>query len=277
MKPEGSPAISRLSMFDDRSDGHSMYLLYLDESGNPDEPADRHFVLGGAAIFERQTFFRSSDLHAIQTRHFPQTQPLEFHTQSILSGKGFWREIQRSVREAILEEIAQVIADPHIVLFAAAVEKDAELHGEEAVKHATEQICSRFDMFLKRLYHTDENPQRGLIVFDEGRFEHRHRIWVRGFRDMGTQWGDVLANLADIPFFASSKETRLLQVADYVAHSVFRLYERRDPKLIQPILDRFDQEHGKLHGLVHVSKARTGCECPACASRRAPHHFGSWI
>jgi len=26
-----------------------MYLLHLDESGNEDNPADRHFVLGGAA------------------------------------------------------------------------------------------------------------------------------------------------------------------------------------------------------------------------------------
>ena len=31
-----------------------MFLLYLDESGNENEPADRYFVLAGLALFERQ-------------------------------------------------------------------------------------------------------------------------------------------------------------------------------------------------------------------------------
>lgn len=34
-----------------------MYLFYIDESGNEDDPADRHFVLGGTAVFERVSFF----------------------------------------------------------------------------------------------------------------------------------------------------------------------------------------------------------------------------
>ncbi len=31
-----------------------MYLLYLDESGNENDPNDRYFVLGGVALFERR-------------------------------------------------------------------------------------------------------------------------------------------------------------------------------------------------------------------------------
>ena len=34
-----------------------MYLLYLDESGNENDPNDRYFVLAGLALFERQTYF----------------------------------------------------------------------------------------------------------------------------------------------------------------------------------------------------------------------------
>jgi hypothetical protein len=69
----------------------------------------------------------------------------------------------------------------------------------------------------------------------------------------------------------------LLQLADYVAHAVFLLYERRNPELIRPILDRFDCKHGVVHGLVHESKNKRGCECPACFSRRTPHSHGTWM
>lgn len=33
-----------------------MQLLYLDESGNEADSADRFFVLGGLSLFERQTY-----------------------------------------------------------------------------------------------------------------------------------------------------------------------------------------------------------------------------
>ncbi len=255
-----------------------MYLLYVDESGNPDGPDDRYFVLGGAAIFERQTFFLSQKLDEVQTRHFPGLPPIEFHTESIRAGRGFWRRVEQTRKRAVLDEISQVIQRairPGLVLFAAAVQKDAHLHGEAAVRAATEYVCKRFDTFLMRRYHEDDDPQRGLLVFAEGRFHQRSRVWVQEFRRLGTQWG-VLRNLSDIPYFASTKETRPLQLADFVAHAVFLLYERRDASLIRPILSQFDQKDGVIHGMVHVSNNKPGCECPTCASRRMPHSTGAW-
>jgi Protein of unknown function (DUF3800) len=252
------------------SDGSIMYLLYLDESGNPDDPADKHFVLGGVAVFERQTFFLSSNVDALQTKHFPGLPPIEFHTSPIRSGKGFWRNIDRPRKEAVLEGLSNVLTsanDPSVVLFSAVIEKNETTYGEEAVKLATEQVCKRFDIFLMRQYQEYKNPQRGLLVFAESHFQQRAKLWVQGFRKLGTQWG-VLRNLSDIPYFASTRETRLLQLADFVAHATFISYEKQDQSLITKLLHKFDQKDGVLHGLVHVSKTRTGCTCPACASRR---------
>lgn len=65
-------------------------------------------------------------------------------------------------------------------------------------------------------------------------------------------------------------------MADYVAHAVYGLYENGDASLIRPILGRFDQRGGTLHGLVHVTPEWQTCGCPACTSRREPGHFGSW-
>lgn len=255
-----------------------MFLLYIDESGNEDNPADKYFVLAGAAVFERVTFFLSQAFDEVQAKHFPGSPPIPFHAQHIRSGKDFWRTVDETKRAEVLADLANAIATSNRpVLFAAAIEKTNLLHGEDAVEHATAEICRRFDLFLKRKFTDEGDPQRGLLIFSEGRFHKRARIWVRGFRNLGTRWG-VLHNLADIPYFASMTETRLLQVADIVAHAVFMLYERRDATLIKPFLDRFDRKDGVLHGLVHHRAHHlTICECPSCASRATPGVYGSWI
>ena len=257
-----------------------MFLLYIDESGNEDNPADNYFVLAGVAVFERVAFFLSQAFDQVQAKHFPGVPPVPFHAQHIRSGKDFWRNVDEAKRAEVLADLATAIASsnrPGVVLFAAAIEKTNLLYGEAAVEQATAEICRRFDLFLKRKYVEDDDPQRGLLIFSEGRFHKRARIWVRGFRELGTRWG-VLHNLADIPYFASMTETRLLQVADIVAHAVFMLYERRDASLIRPFLDRFDRKDGVLHGLVHHrANNLTACECPSCASKTEAGAFGSWV
>jgi len=80
-----------------------MYLLYLDESGNESDPSDKFFVLGGAAVFERVTFFLSQALESVQTKHFPGVPPVEFHTSPIRTGKGFWRNIPEAKRLEVLD------------------------------------------------------------------------------------------------------------------------------------------------------------------------------
>jgi Protein of unknown function (DUF3800) len=62
-----------------------MYILYLDESGNENDPNDRFFVLGGIALFERQTYFLSQSVDVVQTSHFQGMQPIPFHASEILS------------------------------------------------------------------------------------------------------------------------------------------------------------------------------------------------
>jgi hypothetical protein len=254
-----------------------MYLLYLDESGNPEDPSDTHFVVAGVAVFERVTFFLSQAVDLVQEKHFPGLPPVEFHASHIRNGKGFWRNVDVPTRGFVLEDLAQVIDksnNPGVVLFAAVVEKSSALYGEEAVRSATEQVCKRFDTFLTRRAQEHDDPQRGLIVFAESHYQQRAKLWVRGFREMGTQWG-VLRNLSDSPYFASTKESRLLQLADFVSHSIFLLYERGDVSLAKGIVHRMDQKDGKIHGLAHISPRKgVACDCPVCASRRVPYSFG---
>ena len=256
-----------------------MYLLYLDESGNESDANDQYFVLAGIALFERQTYYLSERVEAIQRKHFPNHQPITFHMTNIRAKKGLWRKTPESLRQAVITELVEAIVntvDQGRLLYAVAVEKNATLWGEDAVEAATEEICNRFNLFLQRCHH-EGNTQRGLLVFAEGRFDRRAKVWVHNFRRRGTTW-DSINNLADIPYFASMHESRLLQLADLVAHAVWLLYEKRNPELVRPLLRCFDSTDGTLHGLVHIGDSRSiTCDCPACASRRNPGSFGKWV
>lgn len=260
--------------------GHGMYLLYLDESGNENDPTDRYFVLGGIAVFERQTFFLSKAIEAVQDKYFPNHQPIPFHASEIRSGREIWRKVAPEMRQAALRDLSSAIECSPAkgrVLFAAAVEKTKEVWGERAVEKATEEVCRRFDILLQRHFTDESDPQRGLLIFSEGRFDARAKIWVRDFHQRGTSWG-AINNLADIPYFAPMKESRLLQAADLVAHAVWLLYERRDSSLIKPLLRCFDTKDGVLHGLVHFrANLADQCECPACHTRRHPGRVGPWV
>lgn len=223
-------------------------------------------------------------MERLQQSYFPGVQPVEFHAAAIRNGKAFWRNQDRSRRDSLLGDIGEAIKNsnrpgwsrPGVVLFAAVVEKTNSLYGEEAVKKATEEICSRFDLFLMRRHQDDSDPQRGLLVFDEGRYQTRAKLWVKDFRTLGTQWG-ILRNLSDIPYFTNSTDTRLLQVADYVSHAVYLMYERRDGSLFTNLLPRFDAKDGTVHGLSHVTRTHPTCTCPACVSRRSPGSYGDWV
>lgn len=130
-------------------------------------------------------------LERIQARYFPGVQPITFHANEIRSGRGFWRRVPRTTREDLLGEIGQKVRDAppqQVVLFAAVVEKDDSLHGESAVRRATEEICRRFDIFLMRRHRELNDTQRGLLVFAESAYQKRAKVWVRDFRELGTSW-----------------------------------------------------------------------------------------
>jgi hypothetical protein len=178
-----------------------MYLLYLDESGN-ESGQDRYFVLGGLALFERQTYHLSASLDALQGEFFP-GERVPIHITDIKSGSKRWRKLSRDRRQEFIQRLARMVMDsPHRgrKFFAVAVEKTPSISGDRAVELATEEMCRRFDLYLSHR----APDQRGLIIFAEGRFHQRAKLWVSGFRELGTRWGSV-RNLADIPYFASMK------------------------------------------------------------------------
>jgi len=227
-----------------------VFLLYVDESGDVDDPNISHFVLSGFAIFERQTYWLSQELEKIAAR-FDEADPgsVELHGNPMVQGNKGWKQFPQTDRlNAIKDSLSALCrTHPSTKIFSIVVEKGSVSDGDP-VEFAFEHLCNRFDRYLGRL-HNQGNTQRGLLVVDRSSFEKRFQGLVQSFQTKGHRWGR-LVNIAEVPLFADSRASRLIQLADLVSYSVFRHFEKQDDRFIPIIAQRFDREGQQLHGLV---------------------------
>ena len=241
-----------------------MHLLYLDDAGSVGNPSDKHFVLAGIAVFERQTHWLDAGLENLAgSLGYSNPSDIEFHGNQILSGRGPWRRIPRVERRSIIRrglETAWALRGEWR-LFGAVVDK-RERSPEDPIEYAFEQLCNRFDRFLTRLHHKGDS-QRGLIVLDKSTRETRLQSLATEFKTEGHRWG-FTRNLADVPLFVDSKATRLIQYADLVSYALWRKFEKQDNEFFNAVSDAFDREGSVVHGLHHYKNRSELCDCPGC-------------
>ena len=248
-----------------------MYILYLDESGTHGEAS--YFVLGGLAVFEREIHWFSHDVDQLQSEYFQTTHPIHFHA-SKLRGKANevpWDTLDLKKRRELKNRVYDIIRNRQGVLFACAVEKEwAERQSIDAYEHAFEQVVSRFDMFMGRTNRaaaiSNREEQRGLLVLAGSSYNKTLAVLARKLQTVGTKWGTRLGNVTDVPFFASSRDTRLLQLADFCSNAVYGHYHSGLSRDFARIAPKFDQAEGVVHGLVHLT-TDSMCVCLACFSR----------
>lgn len=246
-----------------------MYILYVDDAGSPTNNQNKHFVLAGVALFEAHGFFLQNELEkVVASTGLVDPETLELHGNEMQSGRDRWRPLRgkaerRSVISDALAQAFKLRGDWR--LFGVVIEK-AAIAGRDPVEYAFEQLCSRFDMFLSRKRHSGK-AHKGLIVLDKSTKETRIQGLTAEFRRSGHSWGRT-HNLADVPFFADSRATRLIQYADLVAYALWRAFEHNDWEFYDQIHHKFDSEGGVVHGLLHERYANSSCPCVYCASRR---------
>ncbi len=250
-----------------------MYLLYLDESGDANGwQSQKHFVLAGVAVYENLIAALDREIQRIQEKYFPGvTIPIAFHATDIRRGKGQFEQFQPSRREEILNDIYGLIKNtrfPSCLIFATAMHISKVENPLQVRRDTLEDICQRFNTFLMRQYKADR-PSKGLLIIDQNKMEE-YRQLIAEFRQSGTKYG-YLGNIVDIPYFARCCETRLLQLADFVANATFRYYEKQEVNQLDMIYDKFDRQYkdGPHVGLKHFTKDAE-CACKACSERVYP-------
>jgi hypothetical protein len=190
--------------------------------------------------------------------------PVEFHAEHFKHSKGWVKTFSLPLREQILEDIYKVIHNtrfPNLFVFAAALNIDSAVNAEQVRRDTFEEICSRFNNFLI-WEHRVGYSSKGIVIIDKNR-EEEYLSLLRKFQNR-TKYG-YLGNVVDIPYFAQSHETRMLQLADFCSYAVYRYIEGDDDsyfKIIQPRICRKPIDH-KLDGFKHIIKDRN-CKCLAC-------------
>lgn len=247
-----------------------MYLLYLDASGSVRNPNERHFILAGIAVFERQIYHLINQVDRfVSSLDRGEVHDVELHGSVMANGRRSpWKGMTRQGRLNTIERALHLLRDAHggVTAFAVAVDKCA-VSPDDPFEYAFEEICNRFDLFLSRLWSKRKNEKhRGLVVMDKSHYEETLQGLARRFREEGTRWR-ALRNLAEVPMFLDSAASRLIQIADLFGWAVWRRYEYHDTRHFDQVVRCFDTEGGVMHGLVHRRVSIDDCHCPACLSR----------
>ena len=220
-------------------------------------------------MFERETYFMARELDQLQARHLPDvSDPAQFHASELRAKRGRppFDALNREQRHNLIRDVYGVISESRARLFAVAMEKAATIG--DPYERGFEEMVNRFDLMVSRLSQERDEKQRGLIVVAESAYKNNLNVLAGKIAREGHRWGQTY-NLADIPYFAPAKSTRLLQLADFVVNAVYGYYEFGYANQFNRIAPRIDQEPGRMHGLVHIANNLQNCYCPACVTRRA--------
>lgn len=191
-----------------------------------------------------------------------------------------WQLVDRTKRVELLSAAYDLVAnfspsDPQQPLVAFCVIVDSRFHqGDSPVrreKFAYEVLLNKFDVMLKASRTDSGRSNKGLVIHDERLVAERDiQAWTSEWRKSAGTIGQ-LRNLADVPLFADSRATRLLQVADLISYAAFRNYlpNAPDSTNFDKIWHLFHATGGAVHGCVHFTPTfgQGSCPCRACGSR----------
>lgn len=259
-----------------------MYLLYLDESGtHAGSPA---FVLAGIAVHEQDAWHLQQRLNRLVSKNVPvgfDPSVFELHAAEIKNPiknirgkqvKSVWSQVPVSDRFALIAATYRSLASYKsraatrpTVLFGAVV--DGSYPDRE--RRAYEEVLHKFDEMLTRQGRKATEHERGIVIHDRRVIEGDVQDWTESWRQVAGRIGK-LTHIADVPFFADSRASRLIQAADFVSWGLFRYYgPAQDEKYAKLLWPRFDAVGKSMHGLIHVHPGFRGgrCTCPPCTSR----------
>lgn len=267
-----------------------MYLLFLDESGTHGNA--KVFVLAGIALHERDApHFARRIERDLTYRLAPaglDASNFELHATRVKAGHEEWVVVPPALRATILGSTYRAIATygcldqryPYSLIGAVV---DRRLGDFE--NRAYELVLNKFDDLLDRRSRRGRDRQNGLVIHDRRvvntvasgapagtsvSVERLIQEWTRNWQEVAGRVGQ-LHNFAEVPLFADSRASRLVQVADFTCWGLWRYYSRRhrDERWIRSLWTHFGTGEGTMPHLIHVSPdyATKKCKCPPCTSR----------
>jgi len=247
-----------------------MYILFMDESGTPPKPGveyPRHFVMSGVIIPEGSWREVRDDLLGMKIRRGIRGEIKWRHfAPANDEAKNPMRKLPQPERDAIREEMFGIICKPQhgiisisAVCSGAAAYKIARVNTQEDIYHLTYKVVTeRFQYFLQD-QSTRARTEFGIIVCDhrgandDKRLRIHHQMLIHAAGGPTTDY----KNLIESVFLQPSHQSIGIQLADLVAGSVWRNYERGDDRFLKLAEGSFRRNRGGQvmgYGIVRVPK-----------------------
>ena len=210
-----------------------MILLHADESGDPNEAEREHFVVGGIAVHESDARSLSRECDAVMARILdPGWRELEFHAQAIRKGKKPWRSVPPQVKLDLLAGMAELLATfgtRSVVPFSlfCVVHSPGGAPEADPLERVYEEIAMRFNSYVRAFPRNGGRPEQGLMIADKAKYEEVVQPLVHKWRYGGESRIGRLTRVVEVPLFLDSAASRLIQLADFVAHVCLRVLRAR--------------------------------------------------
>ena len=223
-----------------------MYLLYVDESGDPGihEYSSEYYILSGL-IVNQEEWSKYLNRLKLFRKHVKEkyrlNQRVEIHSKELIRiGKiKEYTEITKTNRINILKEYSNqipVIFDTAKCINICLLKKD--FMDKDIQNEAWKKLIQRFDIYLKKI-----GKDKGIIVSDDGdivkisQLLRKMRIYNPTPSYFGGMYYPVADNVIEDIFSKSSHHSYFIQTVDVISHL---LYRQEFPK---GALKKFGLEH----------------------------------
>jgi hypothetical protein len=202
-----------------------VYIAYLDEAGL--SRSETHLVVAGIIVREDQLLECEKQLDAVLEKHIPQQdrEGFEFHAHPLFGGGGYFRKWPEKKRQWIIRDVLDSLMMFNLPIIYGAIDKP---------KHERKYVIPfdahdlAFMLFAEKV---DDwlapKAQVCILIADETKRNKIIKSSLRQYRKEGIPIGYSgkprrLDNIADAIYFANSKDSWGLQLADFCSYFIKR-------------------------------------------------------
>jgi hypothetical protein len=248
-----------------------MYLLFVDESGNPPPPSRRdtkYFVMSGAIVPEFVWHKLRDALLGMKIRRKIRGElKWRFFAPGNEDPRNPLRGLGQTARDEIRTEIYEIITSLRSIRVLAAIcsietaYKMASVSDQQDIYNLTYKVLTeRFQYFLQDVERETGSREHGMIISDhrgkddDKKLRAHHQMLLHAPSGKVSKYPHLVESLLLQP----SNLSVGIQVADMVAGAVWRKFERADSRwfdLVQPSFRRSTAGQIEGYGLMKVPKA----------------------
>ena len=203
-----------------------MYIAYLDEAGLSKE--ETHLVVAGIIVKDDQLLECEKQLDEVLEKHIPKEkwEGFEFHALDLFGGRGYFRKWPDKKRQEIIRDVLDSLMIFNLPIIYGAIDK-AKLKRNYRRPFDAHDLA--FMLFAERVddWLDSKDPfEVCILIADETKRDKIIKSSLRQYRKEGIRIGNLkpkkLDNIADAIYFADSKDTWGLQLADFCSYFIKR-------------------------------------------------------